>query len=421
LPQRCSQPGECVTLLAGDAAVHSGAPNIFERLTNPRKDPIFSVAAAFREDPRPDKIDLSVGVYRNSEGMTPLMAAVRKAEIELANIQTSKSYLGLAGNRSFNQAMIDFVLGGTALHARAVAIQTPGASGALRVLADLVKQVRPDATIWISSPTYAYHRPVFEAAHLKIQEYPYFVPETHLVDEDAMLAQVEKLGKGDVLLLHGCCHNPTGADISLDTWARIAELANVNGFLPFVDMAYQGFGDGLDEDAEGMHILENRVEGMIIATSCSKNFGLYRERTGAAILIGPTKEKSMNGEQRLLDMLVSTYIMPPDHGAAIVDMILRNAALKAAWIAELDEMRIRIWTLRERLVDAFRMATGSDRLDYFARHKGMFSVTGLRSDQIERLRHDYGIYLVTDGRMNVAGLRESDVEAVAAAFVRVGA
>ena len=172
----------------------------------------------------------------------------------------------------------------------------------------------------------------------RIQEYPYFVPETHLVDEDAMLAQVEKLGKGDVLLLHGCCHNPTGADISLDTWARIAELANLNGFLPFVDMAYQGFGDGLDEDADGMHILENSVEEMIIATSCSKNFGLYRERTGAAILIGPTKEKSMNGEQRLLDVLVSTYIMPPDHGAAIVDMILRNAALKAAWIAELDEI-----------------------------------------------------------------------------------
>jgi len=186
-------------------------------------------------------------------------------------------------------------------------------------------------------------------------------------------------------------------------------------------MAYQGFGDGSDGDADGMHILENSVEGMIIATSCSKNFGLYRERTGAAILIGPTKEKSMNGEQRLLDTLVSTYIMPPDHGAAIVDMILRNAALKAAWIAELDEMRIRICTLREHLVDAFRMATGSDRFDYFAQHKGMFSVTGLRSDQLERLRHDYGIYLVTDGRMNVAGLRESDVEAVVAAFVRVGA
>jgi aspartate aminotransferase len=394
---------------------------MFERLTNPRKDPIFSIAAAFREDPRSDKIDLSVGVYRNSEGKTPIMTAVRKAEIELANTQSSKGYLGLAGNRSFNQAMIDFMLGGTALHARAVAIQTPGASGALRMLADLVKQVRPDATVWISSPTYAYHRPVFETAGLKIKEYPYFVPETHVVDEDAMIGQVQKLGKGDVLLLHGCCHNPTGADISLDAWTRIAELANVNGFLPFVDMAYQGFGDGLDEDADGMHILENGVEEMIIAASCSKNFGLYRERTGAAILIGPTREKSMNGKQRLLDMVVATYIMPPDHGAAIVNMILNDAELKASWMAELNEMSARIRTLREHLVGAFRAVTGSDRFDYFTRHKGMFSLTGLNSEQITRLRNDHGIYLVTDGRMNIAGLIESDIESAVKAFVDVGA
>jgi len=393
---------------------------MFERLTKPRVDPIFSVAAAFREDLRTDKIDLSVGVYRNSEGETPLMAAVRKAEIELANIQTSKSYLGLAGNLSFNQAMIDFMLGGTALHDRAVAIQTPGASGALRVLADLVKQVRPDATMWISSPTYAYHRPVFEAAHLKIEEYPHFVPETHLVDEEAMLGQVEKLGREDVLLLHGCCHNPTGADISLAAWRRIAELANANGFLPFVDMAYQGFGDGLDEDADGMHILEDSVEEMIIAASCSKNFGLYRERTGAAILIGPTKEKSMNGKQRLLDMIVSTYIMPPDHGAAIVNMILRDADLRALWMAELDEMSGRIRVLRKHLVDAFRTATVSDRFNYLSRHKGMFSLTGLSGDQIARLRDDYGIYLVAGGRMNVAGLSESEIARVVEAFVAVG-
>jgi len=393
---------------------------MFERLTNPRQDPIFSVAAAFREDPRTEKINLSIGVYRNSEGKTPLLAAVRRAEIELANIQTSKSYLGLAGNESFNEAMIDFMLGGTALHERAVAIQTPGASGALRVLADLVKQVRPDATIWISTPTYAYHRPVFEAAHLTIEEYPYFVPETHGVDEDAMLARVAKLGKKDVLLLHGCCHNPTGADISLDAWRRIAELANANGFLPFVDMAYQGFGDGLDEDADGMHILEDSVEEMIIAASCSKNFGLYRERTGAAILIGPTKEKSLNGMQRLLDMLVSTYIMPPDHGAAIVDMILRDADLRAMWVAELNEMSARIRRLRLQLAEGFRAAGEGDKFDYFAYHKGVFSLTGLTGDQIARLRDEYAIYLVTDGRMNIAGLRESEIERVVEAFVAIG-
>jgi aspartate aminotransferase len=317
--------------------------------------------------------------------------------------------------------MIDFVLEGTELQARAVAIQTVGASGALRLLAELLKQVRPDATAWISSPTYAYHRPILQAAGLRIREYPYFVHDIHLVDEDAMLAQVEKLGKRDVLLLHGCCHNPTGADISLGTWLRIAELANANGFLPFVDMAYQGFGEGLLDDAAGMHILEDSVEEMIIATSCSKNFGLYRERTGAAILIGPTREKSQNGRERLLDLVVTDYVMPPDHGAAIVDMILKNAELKADWIAELDEISARIRTLRELLVAAFRRATDSDRFDYFLRHKGMFSITGLSGDQVARLRQDHGIYLVPDGRINVAGLRERDIEPVVEAFTTVGA
>ncbi|MBU6954466.1 amino acid aminotransferase [Hahella sp. HN01] len=394
---------------------------MFERLSAPKQDPILSISVAFKEDPRPNKIDLGIGVYRNSEGQTPIMAAVREAQLVLANTQQSKSYVGLAGDEIFNKAMVDLLLQGTKLHSRAAGVQTPGASGALRMLADLLKQARPDATVWISSPSYVNHRPVMEAAGLTVKEYPYFIAETKAVDEAAMLAQVEQLGESDVLLLHGCCHNPTGADISLDAWKRIAELTNSKGFLPFVDIAYQGFGDGLMEDAAGLRILADSVEEMIIATSCSKNFGLYRERTGAAIVIGKTMEETMKARGRILEMARSTYTMPPDHGAAIVAMILNNPQLKETWLTELQDMNARIKRLREQLAMAFQAATGSDRFDYFKRHKGMFSVTSLSDEKIAMLRQEHGVYLVGGGRLNVAGLRESDIDAVVKAFIAVGA
>jgi len=394
---------------------------MFEHLDAPMQDPILSLTVAFREDPRPEKIDLGIGVYRNSEGITPIMEAVRTAAIELAGTQVTKSYVGLAGDEHFNRAMTDLLLADTAAHSRAAAIQTPGASGALRMLADLIAYSRPGATVWISNPSYVNHRPVMEAAGLTVREYTYFNTDTKAVDEEAMLAQIESLGEQDVLLLHGCCHNPTGGDISIESWQRIAELTHERGFLPFVDIAYQGFGDGLMEDAAGLRVLADSVPELVIATSCSKNFGLYRERTGAAIVVGQTPEDSLKAKGHIQRMARATYTMPPDHGAALVSMILNREELKANWMKELASMNQRINGLREQLVVGFREASDSDRFDYFGEHRGMFSVTGLSPAQIEQLKQDHAIYVVGGGRVNIAGLTEKDIPQVVKAFMAVGA
>lgn len=394
---------------------------MFERLSAPKQDPILGLTLAIQADQRSDKMDLGIGVYRNADGATPIMAAVRQAQREQAENQTTKSYIGLAGNEGFNAALIDLLLAGTAAHSRATGIQTPGASGALRMLAELIKSARPDATVWISNPSYVNHRPVMEAAGLKVADYTYFDAATKQVDEAAMLDQIATLGEQDVLLLHGCCHNPTGADISPQAWQRIAELSAQQGFLPFVDIAYQGFGDGLMEDAAGLRLLADRLPELLIATSCSKNFGLYRERTGAAIVVGHTLEASLKAKGRILEVARGTYTMPPDHGAALVTAILERDDLKAMWMDELTAMNRRINHLRAELVRHFRDSSDSGRFDYFGEHRGMFSVTGLANDQIDALRIDHGIYMVGGGRMNVAGLAEGDIPRLVKSFLSVGA
>ncbi|MHA7879425.1 MAG: amino acid aminotransferase [Saccharospirillum sp.] len=394
---------------------------MFERLDAPRQDPILSLTVAFRNDTRPNKIDLGIGVYRNSEGETPIMAAVKDAQQALAEEQTTKSYVGLAGDEVFNDLITDLLLAGTEARSRTSTVQTPGASGALRMLADLLASTQPESCVWISNPSYVNHRPVMEAAGLRVAQYPYFDPDTKRVNEAAMLDQLSQLGPEDVVLLHGCCHNPTGADISLGAWQRIAELSRERGFLPFVDIAYQGFGDGLTEDAAGLRLLAEAVPELLITTSCSKNFGLYRERTGAAIVVGKTQEHSQRAKGRILEMARATYTMPPDHGAAIVARILQNDTLRQSWQSELDSMNQRIRRLRQQLATQFRQASGSERFDYFGEHRGMFSVTGLSDAQIGRLKNDHGIYLVGGGRVNVAGMAERSVPAVVDAFLAVGA
>ncbi|WP_108124674.1 aromatic amino acid transaminase [Saccharospirillum mangrovi] len=394
---------------------------MFSSLPAPKADPILSLGVIFKEDPRPNKIDLGIGVYRNSDGVTPIMSAVRKAMLTQAETQPTKAYIGLAGNETFNQAMTDLLLGGTASYDRASAIQTPGASGALRMLADLIASTKPNTTVWISRPSYVNHQPIMTAAGLAVREYPFFDAETKRVDEAAMLAQIAELGQDDVLLLHGCCHNPTGGDISIEAWQQIADLAVRNGFLPFVDIAYQGFGDGLMEDAAGLRLLADAVPQLLISTSCSKNFGLYRERTGAAIIIADSLEATMKARGRALELARGTYSMPPDHGADIVANILGNEALKAEWLAELAAMNQRINRLRTQLTQTFREQSDSDRFDYFSEHRGMFSVTGLSNDQIAALRDEHGLYIVGGGRVNVAGMKERDIPTVVKAFLAVGA
>ncbi|MBD8511358.1 amino acid aminotransferase [Photobacterium sp. 2_MG-2023] len=391
---------------------------MFKQLTEAQLDPILSLTQMFREDARSEKMDLGIGVYRNSQGETPIMQAVFQAEQRLLETQKTKAYVGLAGDEVFNQAMMDLLIKDTSAYQRAAAVQTPGASGALRMLADLMYLAQPDTTVWISNPSYVNHKPVMEAAGLKVKFYPYFDTATKQVNSEAMLAELAKAGPKDVVLLHGCCHNPTGADISFDDWKAITELANKNGFLPFVDIAYQGFGDGLEQDAAGLRHLADNVEEMIVATSCSKNFGLYRERTGAAIIISDSLKEAQKAKGRILQLARASYTMPPDHGAALVATVLNDDSLTATWKSELTDMNQRLRRLRAGLTQAVR-DNGSDAFDFIEKHKGMFSVTGLSQEQIIQLRNEFGIYAVGDGRINIAGLQEQKLDYLAKALLSV--
>lgn len=391
---------------------------MFETIPAKKGDSILALMTEFRNDPRTDKMDLGIGIYRNNEGETPIMKAVMEAQKILLETEPTKAYQGLVGDVEYTELMQKFLLNGTKALDRAATLHTPGASGALRALADLIAVTQPDSTVWISNPSYVNHQPIMEKAGLKVGTYPYLNPQTKLVDEQAMLAKVAELGKGDVLLLHGCCHNPSGADISLETWQTIADLANKNGFLPFVDIAYQGLGDGLEEDAKGLHLLANQVEELLISTSCSKNFGLYRERTGAAMVVTNSREQALNSRALMCELTRGSYSMPPAHGAGVVKIILQDEALTAMWQQELAEMTKRVSGLRTALVNEFQQKTQSNQFDYFAQHKGMFTLTGFADDMLEKLKSDFGIYIVKGGRINVAGLKEHEVPVLVDAVIK---
>ncbi|EJL7929390.1 aspartate/tyrosine/aromatic aminotransferase [Vibrio cholerae] len=392
---------------------------MFTHLPAPVLDPILSLSVAFRNDPRPQKVDLGIGVYKNSLGETPIMRAVALAQDKVVASQKTKSYVGLAGCEEFNQSMMQLVLGSTLDVERTIAIQTPGASGALRMLGDLMRVAQPDTTVWITDPSYVNHKPVMEAAGLKVRYYRYFSRETKMVDTEQMLADLAQAGTKDVVLLHGCCHNPTGADIDFSAWQAITELAQKNGFIPFVDIAYQGFGDGLEQDAQGLRYMAERMEEMLITTSCSKNFGLYRERTGAAIVIGKNQQEVTNARGKMLTLARSTYTMPPDHGAALVKTVLRDEQLTAIWKEELSEMQQRLLTLRKNLCNELRNQHNTRQFDFIESHRGMFTVLGFSAEQMGRLREEFAIYGVADGRINIAGLTEKDIPYVANAIIHV--
>ncbi|EOX1789910.1 aromatic amino acid transaminase [Vibrio cholerae] len=392
---------------------------MFTHLPAPVLDPILSLSVAFRNDPRPQKVDLGIGVYKNSLGETPIMRAVALAQDKVVASQKTKSYVGLAGCEEFNQSMMQLVLGSTLDVERTIAIQTPGASGALRMLGDLMRVAQPDTTVWITDPSYVNHKPVMEAAGLKVRYYRYFSRETKMVDTEQMLADLAQAGTKDVVLLHGCCHNPTGADIDFSAWQAITELAQKNGFIPFVDIAYQGFGDGLEQDAQGLRYMAERMEEMLITTSSSKNFGLYRERTGAAIVIGKNQQEVTNARGKMLTLARSTYTMPPDHGAALVKTVLRDEQLTAIWKQELSEMQQRLLTLRKNLCNKLRNQHNTRQFDFIESHRGMFTVLGFSAEQMGRLREEFAIYGVADGRINIAGLTEKDIPYVANAIIHV--
>ncbi|WP_133012337.1 aromatic amino acid transaminase [Marinomonas flavescens] len=392
---------------------------MFADLLPAAKDPILSQSFICQQDPRAKKLDLGIGVYRNEQGVTPVLSSVKKAETQLLATQDSKAYVGLAGCERFNNAMITLLLGRDSTRTEVVGVQTPGGSGALRLLADVIALTNPNATVWLSDLSYANHAPIMKSAGLNVAYYPYFDAISKTVNEPAMLDTIAKLGKNDVVLLHGCCHNPTGADLSYAAWQTITDMTNVQGFLPFIDIAYQGFGRGMEEDVAGFRYLAERVPTYLVASSCSKNVGLYRERTGIAVIASSSLAQSECIKSRIMECARSTYTMPPDHGAAIVRTILEDASLTAEWLTEVTQMRERVQSVRTSLASALRIKTGTYQFDFIEQHQGMFSVIGTNDDQLKRLREDHAVYLVGGGRMNLAGLQERDVEYLAECLTNV--
>ena len=392
---------------------------MFETLQAAAPDGILMIMGLYRDDPRADKVDLGVGVYKDESGRTPIMAAVREAEQRLHDEQATKSYLGLVGDTAFNAHMIGVVFGEGADRTRLRAAQTPGGTGALRLLADLIRASRPDATVHVPDPTWPNHLPILRAAGLKSTTYPYFDPATGGVKFDAMVEALKALPEGDVVLLHGCCHNPTGADLSRDQWAIIADLLAKRGLVPFVDLAYQGFGNGLEEDAAGVRLLAASVSEMLVAASCSKNFSVYRDRAGAALVLSRNAAQADIVIGQLGGLGRGIWSMPPDHAAACVRIVLDDAKLTASWKAELEAVRTRMLSLREGFAEALRRQSNSDRFDFIARQRGMFSRLGLTGDQVARLRAEHGVYIVGDSRFNVAGLPGDRLDDLAAKIVSV--
>ncbi|SFL64960.1 aromatic amino acid transaminase [Shimia aestuarii] len=384
------------------------------------KDKILGLMALYREDPRPTKIDLGVGVYKNAEGVTPVMRAVKAAERKLVEEQTSKSYVGLAGDPAYSEAMCDLLLADSVDRARLAAVATPGGTGAVRQAFELVKMANPDARVFVSDPTWPNHVSILGYLGIPVVKYRYFDTETRAVDFEGMMEDLADVTSNDVVLLHGCCHNPTGANLNLTQWQSVIDLINDKGCLPMIDIAYQGFGDGLEEDAAATRLVASSVPQLLIAASCSKNFGIYRERTGLLIAIGEKAENTAVTQGNLNHLNRQNFSFPPDHGARVVTEILTDPALKADWMAELEEMRLGMLGLRQQLADELQKLSGSDRFGFIAQHRGMFSQIGTTPDKVEILRADHAIYMVSDSRLNIAGLNAHSVPVLAKAIIDAG-
>lgn len=393
---------------------------MFAHLTEQPKDKILALMAAYREDPRDTKVDLGVGVYKDASGNTPVMRAVKAAERRLVEDQTTKAYTGLAGDPAFSDAMIDLVLNGAVARDRVAAVATPGGTGAIRQGLELIKLAAPKATVWLSNPTWPNHPSIIKYLGMPMGEYRYFDEATRGVDFDGMLADLKNVKAGDVVLVHGCCHNPTGANLTAEQMEQTIAAIKAQGAMPFVDIAYQGFGDGLDADGAATRAIAAAFDNVLIAASCSKNFGVYRERTGILMAVAKdTTERDLT-QQNLSFLNRQNFSFPPDHGARVVTMILTDPELRADWEDELEQTRTGMLSLRKQLADELRRLSNSDRFDFLAEHRGMFSRLGTSPEKVEKLRADHGIYMVGDSRMNIAGLNEQTIPILAKAIIDAG-
>src|SRR6056297_3398119 len=393
---------------------------MFEHLKEQPKDKILALMQAFKDDPRDDKIDLGVGVYKNPQGVTPIMRAVKEAERRWWDEETTKAYTGLAGDPAFSDAMIGLVLGDAVARDHVAAVATPGGTGAVRQAFDLIRMANPEARVFVSDPTWPNHLSILKHMEIETVSFRYFDSETGGVDFDGMMADLAGLRAGDVVLLHGCCHNPTGANLTGPEWQAVIALMNDIGALPMIDIAYQGFGDGLEADAAATRAVASGCPEVLIAASCSKNFGIYRERTGILMAVAQDASKRTLTQANLAYLNRQTYSFPPDHGARLVSTVLTDDALRADWQAELEDVRKGMLRLRKQLAAELQRLSGSDRFGFIAQHRGMFSRLGATPGQVERLREDHAIYMIGDSRINIAGLNEKTVPILARALIDAG-
>jgi aspartate aminotransferase len=395
---------------------------VFETLKPLPPDAILGIMTLFRADPHPGKIDLSVGVYQDEQGRTPVLASVRRAEQAILATQDTKTYVAIAGNAAFNKGIEEVIYGKDhpALKAGRIAtVQTPGGSGGLSVAGHLIARAKPNARVYVSDPSWPNHQPLLKVSGLNLDTYPYYDYAKHRVDFEPMMAKLETVNAGDLVLIHGCCHNPCGADLSKEQWEALTKLCQRRGIVPFIDLAYQGLAEGLDEDAFGVRLMAERLPEVVVVSSSSKNLGLYRERVGAASVVSANAEASKLALANAANVARGLYSMPPDHGAAIAGYILGNPDLRALWVKELAEMRARINGLRKLLVDKLTARNTSMDFSFIEKERGMFSFIGITKEQVIRLREEFHVYMVESSRVNIAGINHGNVDRVADSIAAV--
>lgn len=381
---------------------------MFEKIEKLPDDPILKLSALCHADTRPGKIDVGVGIFQNSAGETPVMRAVKAGEQRVWQTQTSKKYLGINGNEAFNAQMAALVLGKNYDRNRVKQNQAVAGSGALRLIGEAMRNIDAGKQLWLPDPTWGNHHALFGAAGFKAKSYPYYDREKSIVNREAFFSALEKMGHNDMVLLHGCCHNPSGADLSPQDWDKVADIAAARGFLPIIDLAYLGFGEGIEPDAYGVRKIAGAVENLFIAVSCSKNFGLYRDRTGVVLTVAKDSRTAEALQSHLAIAGRAMVSMAPDHGAAVVAEILADETLRADWIQELNDISAYIRQRRAELAEALTKTCGGDWRFITEQHRGMFTLLSLGKERVERLRHEYAVYMVGEGRINIAGMKSID-------------
>ncbi|MEL4273275.1 amino acid aminotransferase [Shewanella xiamenensis] len=395
---------------------------IFSQVVLAPADPILGLTDTFKADPRQDKVNLGVGIYKDEAGQTPVLQSVKKAEALLLEQEKTKNYLGIEGVQTYNRVVQELLFGEASdlvTSGRAATAQAPGGTGALRIAAEFLLRNTPSRTVWVSNPTWANHQNIFETAGLTVKEYGYYNASAHDIDFDGMMTDLANAQAGDIILLHGCCHNPTGIDLTLTQWELVANLCADKQLVPLFDFAYQGFGAGIEEDAAGLRLVASKVPELLVANSFSKNFGLYNERIGAVTVVAQNADEAVRAFSQVKRTIRANYSNPPAHGALIVSTILSDASLKALWVQELTEMRERIAEMRTLFVQSLKDEGVTQDFSFISRQNGMFSFSGLNKAQVARLKDEFGIYIVGSGRISVAGMTKTNMPVICKAIAQI--